>query len=73
MVGLSLHSLGEVVYDCEHVHALAGCCRKLSYNVYPPLHEGPWREDGSELFGWKVRDRGEALATVAALDMAGRV
>ena len=33
MVGLSLHPLGEVVCDCEHVHALAGCCRKLSYDV----------------------------------------
>ena len=73
MVGLSLYPLGEVVCDCEHVYALVGCCRKLSYNVHSPLHEGPWREDGSELFGWKVRDRGEALATVAALDMAGRV
>ena len=25
------------------------------------------------MFGWKVRDRGEALAAVAAFDMAGRV
>jgi len=50
MVCLSLYPLG-VVCDCEHVHALAGCCRKLSHNVHSPLHEGPWREDGSELFG----------------------
>ena len=56
MVGLSFHPLGEVVCDCDHVHMLAGCYRKLSHNVHSPLHEGPWREDGSELFGWKVRD-----------------
>ena len=73
MVGLSLHPLGKVVCDCEYVHALAGYCRKLPYNVHSLLHEGPWREDGFELFGWKVGDRGDALATVAAFDMAGRV
>ena len=73
MICLSFHPLGEVVCDCEHVHALAGCCRKLSHNVHSPLHEGPWREDGSELLGWKVGNRGEALATVAAFNMAGRV
>ena len=65
--------VGEVVCDHEHVHALAGCCRKLSHDVHSPLHEGPWREDGSELLGWKVGNRSEVLATVAAFDMAGRV
>ena len=73
MICLSFHPLGEVVCDCEHVHALAGCCRKLSHDDHSPLHEGTWREDGSELLGWKVRDQGEALATVAAFDMASRV
>ena len=73
MVCLSFYPLGEVVCDCEHVYTLAGYCRKLSHNVHFPLHEGPWRKDGSKLFGWKVRDQGEALATVAAFDMAGRV
>ena len=41
MVGLSLYPLGEVVCDWEYVHALAGCCRKLSYDVHSPFHEGP--------------------------------
>ena len=31
------------------------------------------REDGPELLGWKVRNRSEALAAVAAFDMAGKV
>ena len=69
MVCLSFYPLGKVVCDYEHVYALARCCRKLSHNIYPPLHEGPWKKDGSELFGWKVRDRSEALATVIVLDM----
>ena len=42
MVGLSFHLLGEVVCDCELVYKLAGCYRKLSHNVHPPVHEGPW-------------------------------
>ena len=54
MEGLSFYPLSEVVGDCEHVHELAGCYRKLSHYVHPPLHEGPWREDGSELLGWQV-------------------
>ena len=55
MVCLSFHLFGEVVCDCEHVYTLAGCCRKLSHIVHSLLHEGPWREDGPELFRWKVR------------------
>ena len=43
MVCLSLHPLGEVVCDCDHVYALAGCCRKLPHNIHPPLYEGTWR------------------------------
>ena len=54
VVCLSLHPLSKVVCDYEHVYSLAGCCRKLSHNVHSPLHEGPWREDGSKLLGWKV-------------------
>jgi len=73
MVCLSLYPLGEVVCDYEYVHTLARCCRKLSHNVHSPLHEGPWREDKSELFGWKVRDQGEALANVTAFVMTGKV
>ena len=51
MVCLSFYPFNEVFYDCEHVYTLVGCCRKLSYDVHSPLHEGPWREDGSELLG----------------------
>ena len=55
MVCLSFYPLDEVVCDYEHVHALAGCYRKLSHNVHSPFHEGPWREDGSKSF-WRECD-----------------
>ena len=63
----------RVLTTSRGVHSLAGCCRKLSHDVHSPFHEGPWREDGSELLRWKVRDQSKALATVTAFDMTGRV
>ena len=40
MVGLRFHPFGEEVCDCEHVRALAGCCKKLPTMSIPHFMKG---------------------------------
>ena len=68
MEGLSFYPLSEVIGHCEHVYPLARGRWEFVDDVYPPFHEWPRGDDGSELLKWKMCYLCEALETVALLD-----
>ena len=53
MVGLSLYPLGEVVCDCEHVHALAGTVGSFPTMSIPHIMKGHGERMGLSCSGGK--------------------
>ena len=52
--GFDLHPLGEVVDRDNYELTLARCWRERAEYVDPPLDEGPWGDNGSQLVGGSV-------------------